>query len=217
MRLGVWRRGALAVVLATMCGCTCHGKGQVGTGAAEEHEDTPTKAEPVEEKPAAPEWRAVEHPTKAEPQNRFEADRVGWVKAKLGDRTLDLSVLPRKHNRVALTAKPPVVIVDGYASEDGGEHLRVHMQGVPFERSKGRPLMPIQGNKAWLVAVTYQDAQGKTFVGKVGNTPGVQVSLQDVDMGMQLVSGTFSGQLTEVDGEATLEVRDGSFKTVLGD
>jgi hypothetical protein len=194
---------AFAVLLAVACGCTCQGKGQPA-----EHVAEPAKAE-VE--PTTPQLQA-KHP--AEPSNRFDEDRSGFVKAKLGDKAVEFKVLPNKHNRVALATKPPLVVVDGYASEDGPEHLRVHIQGVDLSRAKGRPLQRAE-DKSWLVAITYQDAQGKTFVGRVGDPEGVKVDIADVDQTRQLVSGSFSGKLREPTGAGVIEVVDGSFSTAL--
>lgn len=197
---------ALAVLLAAACGCSCHGKGQPAEHVPEPAKEAePTPAEPIQELRA-------EKP--ADAGNRFEEDRSGFVKAKLGDKPVEFTTLPRKHNRVALGTKPPLVVVDGYASEDGGEHLRVHIQGVDLSRAKGRPLLPTK-DKAWLVAITYQDATGKTFVGRVGDADGVKVDIADVDPTHQLVSGSFSGKLRELEGSGVIEVVDGAFKTAV--
>jgi hypothetical protein len=199
---------AFAVLLAVACGCSCHGKGQPA-----EHVAEPAKgeAEPTEVEPAPPQLQAK---NPAEPANRFEEDRRGFVKAKVGDKPVEFTVLPRKHNRVALGTKPPLVVVDAYASDDGSEHLRVHIQGVDLSRAKGRPLLPTK-EKAWLVAITYQDAQGKTFVGRVGDADGVKVDIGDVDQTQQRVSGTFSGKLREPEGAGVIEVVDGAFETAI--
>jgi hypothetical protein len=202
---------ALALALA---GCTCHGKGQPSPGAAAEHVepvDSPAKAEVPEPEPET-EAKAPE-PIPA-PAGRFDADRTGFVKAKLGEQQVEFTVLPRTQNRFSIGTKPPLVVVDGYATEGASEHLRVHIQGVPISQWKGRPLTP-GDDRSWLVAVTYQDAQGKTWVGKAGAAPGMRVAIVDVDPKQQLVSGTFSGQLHEAGGEAVLEVVDGAFKTAL--
>ena len=199
---------AFAVLLAVACGCSCHGKGQPA-----EHVAEPEKAE-VEPTKVEPAPMQLQAKNLAEPVNRFEEDRRGFVKAKLDDKPVEFTVLPRKHNRVALGTKPPLVVVDGYASEDGEEHLRVHIQGVDLSRAKGRPLLPTK-DKAWLVAITYQDATGKTFVGRVGDADGVKVDIADVDPTHQLVSGSFSGKLRELEGSGVIEVVDGAFKTAV--
>jgi hypothetical protein len=202
---------AFAVLFAVACGCSCHGKGQpaehvaeAAKAEAEKPAAEPTKAEP-------PQLQAKDP---AQPTNRFEEDRRGFVKAKLGDKPVEFTVLPRKHNRVALGTKPPLVVVDGYASADGGEHLRVHIQGVDLSRAKGRPLLPTK-EKSWLVAITYQDAQGKTFVGRVGDADGVKVDIRDVDPAQQRVAGSFSGKLREPAGAGVIEVVEGAFETAI--
>jgi hypothetical protein len=203
------RRGSvLAGVLAMVSGCTCQGKGHTGPGAAA-HVDAPARVDaPAKVEPTEPEPAQRLQPEKG----RFDAERTGFVKAKLGEQSVEFTLLPPKHNRVLLDGKPSLLIVDGYAAEDGEQHLRIHIQGVAFERMKGRPIVRT-ADKAWLVAVTYQDAQGKTYVGRMGREEGLRVDIVDVDPRAQLVTGTFSGRLREREGDAVLEVSQGSFKT----
>jgi hypothetical protein len=194
----------VAVALALACGCTCQGKGHAGPGAAAQNE-APAKAveEPVQ---------VLEAKSRPYEKGRFDVERTGFVEATLGGTPVLFTVLPPTQNRIAFAGKPPLVVVDAYAAEGGKEHLRVHIQGVAVERWKGRTLTQTD-DKAWLVAVTYQDAHGKSWVGRAGRASGVQVAIVDVEARSQLVSGTFSGQLQEADGDAVLEVAGGSFRT----
>lgn len=152
--------------------------------------------------------------TPAEP-GRFNRERTGFVTAKLGDRTVEFTVLPAKKNRVSLRGKPSLVVVDAFATQTSTEHLRVHMQGWVFEDMRGRTVMPRKDAPSGAVAVTYTDAEGKTWVGKAGPTGPVIFTFGEIETGTQAVTGTFSGQLKQTGGDAVLEVVDGSFKTEL--
>jgi hypothetical protein len=198
----------LVFAFAIASGCTCRGKGEDAAGGAAVAADPVVAAEPVA---AADELRKADAPQ--HDKGRFDVDRVGFVRAMLGERKIDFAILPRTQNRVSFGTKPPLVLVDGYGSEDSKEHLRVHIQGVPADKWKGRTLVQTD-DKSWLVANTYPAAAGTPWGGGVGRDEGVTVALDEVDPPTQLVSGTFSGPLRQAGGDAVIQVAGGTFRTV---